>query len=97
MPGVWLITEPMVADALDVGDHFERGRDEAKVACDRLLLKQQFQAQTFNVLFHLVNLIIRLPNRLCLLHVSILKRHSRLINGNLAQFSHMSQLLIEAL
>ena len=46
----------LVADALHVGDHLQRGRDGAQIPSHRLLLEQQLHAQVLDVPLFLIDL-----------------------------------------
>ena len=45
----------LIADAFHIGDHFQCGGDLPQIAGHRLLLKQQFKAQAFDIPFLLVD------------------------------------------
>ena len=85
----------LIADALHVRDHLERGGDLPQVARDGLLLQKKLQAERFDAALLLVGLLLQFCDRRGLRHVLLLERLRGQTDRAGAGRAHFGQLLIE--
>ena len=88
----------LVADALQVGDHFQGGGDRAQVARDRLLLQQELHTQALDLALLMVDLALQRGRLFGALLVRFI--FQRVHGGGdrvLAQRAHFNQFPVEQL
>ena len=85
----------LIADALHVGDHLERGGDLPQIAGDGLLLQKQLQAQGLDRALLLVRLLLELPHGGRERHILLLQGLCGQADGLRAGCAHLGQLLVE--
>ena len=85
----------LIADALHVRDHLQRGRDLAQVARDRLLLEQELEAQRLDVALLLVDLGIERRDALRQLRIRLREGLGCERDDLLAQCAHLDHLLVQ--
>ena len=85
----------LVADALDIRDHLEHGRDQAQVARDRLLLEQQLEAHGLDLALLAVDLLIDADGGCGELEVLGEQRLDRACDRVLAQRAHCDQFVVQ--
>ena len=85
----------LVADALQVGDHPQRGGDGAQVLGHRLLAQQQIHTAAFDLPFQLVDLPLQGGHLLLGMVGHALQSLGRQGNGLFAQAAHGDQLPVE--
>ena len=85
----------LVADALDIRDHFQYRGDQAQVACHRLLLQQELEAHGFNLALLAVDLLVNADGGGGELGVARQQRLDRAGNRVLAQCPHGDQLVVQ--
>ena len=85
----------LVANALHVCDHFQRGGNLAQIPRHRLLLQQQLHAAVFNVPLHLVNAAGRGGHFLRQGQVALRQRLGCLSNGFFTHGAHFDQFFVQ--
>ena len=85
----------LVADALHVGDHLQRGGDLPQVAGHRLLVQQKAQAQVLNVPLLAVDVTLQPRHLSGQGRVALRQGLGRHGDGLLTQSAHLDQLPVE--
>mgnify|MGYP000131034793 CR=1 FL=1 len=85
----------LIADALHVGDHFERSGDLAKIPRDRLLLENEPETERLDRALLFINLRIERRYTLCKRRVSRAQCMGRQRDHLFAARTHFGQLPIE--
>ncbi|MPN10218.1 hypothetical protein SDC9_157513 [bioreactor metagenome] len=80
-----------IANALDVGDHFQRGGNGAQITRHRLLTQQQGQAAALNFALHVVHFAVALHHRRGKRKVVALKGPHRIVDGFHGKRAHFDQ------
>lgn len=83
----------LIADALHVGNHFQRRADGAQVTRDGLLLEQHVDAHRFHLALLFVHNVVTVANCRRFRHVVCLQRANCPLNRVLHQCAHRHHLL----
>ena len=84
----------LVTDTLDIRDHFQHGRDQTQIACNRLLLQQQFEAHGLDFAFLAVDLLINADGGSRQLDIALKQGLYRTGDCVFAQCPHRDQLIV---
>ena len=84
----------LVTDTLDIRDHFQHGRDQTQIACNRLLLQQQLEAHGLDFTFLAVDLLIDADGGSRQLDIALKQSLYRTGDCVFAQCPHRDQLIV---
>ena len=85
----------LISDSFHVCDHFEGSGNDTQIFCHRLLLKQELQANGFDLTFHLVNFVTVCFCFSCRFRITVQQRTRNTGNQRFTLRTHFNHFFVQ--